>query len=46
MADYGFGRDLDIPWDAAVARVTDALKAQGFGILTRIDVPDHRLRAL
>jgi uncharacterized protein (DUF302 family) len=35
---YGFGRELDAPVDQAVDRVTAALKAQGFGVLTRIDV--------
>ena len=37
---YGFGRDLDVPPDVAVARITEALKAEGFGVLTRIDVHD------
>jgi uncharacterized protein (DUF302 family) len=37
-ATYGFGRDLDAPVEQAIERVTAALKAQGFGILTRIDV--------
>ena len=29
---------LDVPYEQAVAQVTEALKAQGFGVLTRIDV--------
>ncbi|MEZ4238806.1 MAG: DUF302 domain-containing protein [Myxococcota bacterium] len=40
---YGFGRDLDAPVEDAVARITAALKEQGFGILTRIDA--HRVLA-
>jgi uncharacterized protein (DUF302 family) len=30
--------ELDVPYADAVARVTDALKEQGFGVLTEIDV--------
>lgn len=30
--------ELDIPYDDAIARVKDALKDQGFGVLTEIDV--------
>ena len=30
--------ELDIPYDDAITRVKDALKDQGFGILTEIDV--------
>lgn len=36
---YGYTAHLGgVPFDDAKARVTDALKAQGFGILTEIDV--------
>lgn len=38
--DYGFGTTLDMPYEAAIERVTAALAEQGFGILTRIDVKD------
>jgi uncharacterized protein (DUF302 family) len=35
---YHFSKTLDSTMDAAVARVTEALKQEGFGILTEIDV--------
>ncbi len=35
---YYFSKTIDIPFDEAVARVTDELKKEGFGILTEIDV--------
>lgn len=34
----GFEVRLKLPLDQAIARVTEALKGEGFGVLTRIDV--------
>ncbi len=35
---YYFSKTLHIPFDDAIVRVTEALKQQGFGVLTDIDV--------
>ncbi|MDE3175597.1 MAG: DUF302 domain-containing protein [Pseudomonadota bacterium] len=36
--NYHISRIIDGGFDAAIARVTEALKAEGFGVLTQIDV--------
>ena len=36
--EYGIGRELSEPYEAVLPRVLAALKAEGFGVITEIDV--------
>jgi len=38
MKDLGIHRTIDAPFEEVIERVTKALQAEGFGILTEIDV--------
>jgi uncharacterized protein (DUF302 family) len=38
--EYGFTRTVNLPFEAAVQRVTEELRNQGFGVLTTIDVKE------
>jgi uncharacterized protein (DUF302 family) len=40
MTQMAFEVTIDAPFDEAQDRVVEALKAEGFGVLTRIDVHD------
>ena len=38
MSSFGIQKTLDIDFDDALAKIPEALKAEGFGVLTEIDV--------
>jgi uncharacterized protein (DUF302 family) len=38
LRTYGFGTVVNLPYDQAIERTRAALKDQGFGVLTEIDV--------
>ena len=38
MIDYGFIKELNLPFEKAIEVITETLKKEGFGILTTIDV--------
>jgi uncharacterized protein (DUF302 family) len=38
MINYGFTRELQMPYETVIEKVTAELKKEGFGILTEIDV--------
>jgi uncharacterized protein (DUF302 family) len=35
---FGFGKQVDMDFDAAIGKVTDELQKEGFGVLSDIDV--------
>ena len=37
-ARYGFGKTVNLSFDAALERVTQELQKEGFGVVTEIDV--------
>ena len=37
---YGYGRFLNLPFEAAVQRAKDSLKSEGFGVLCEIDIKE------
>ncbi len=40
MLNYGFTKEVDMPLEKAIEAVTQELKKEGFGILTKIDVKE------
>ena len=39
-SNYGFSRTVDLPYEEAVIKVRTALKEQGFGVLSEIDIKE------
>jgi uncharacterized protein (DUF302 family) len=37
---FGYGRFVDMPYDATLQRMRDSLRAQGFGVLCEIDIQE------
>jgi uncharacterized protein (DUF302 family) len=46
MTELGFQSILKLPYETVLEKVTDALKAEGFGILTSIDVKETMKKKL
>jgi uncharacterized protein (DUF302 family) len=40
MINYGFTKELDIPYEIVIELAREALKKEGFGVLTEIDVKE------
>jgi len=40
MINYGFTKEVKLPFEEVIAVVTEGLKKEGFGILTKIDVQE------
>ena len=40
MIKYGFIKELSLPFETAVERTVEAMKQEGFGVLTRIDIKE------
>jgi uncharacterized protein (DUF302 family) len=38
IVSYGFGKTMNLAFDAALLRVTEEVQKEGFGVLTEIDV--------
>jgi uncharacterized protein (DUF302 family) len=46
MINYGFTKEMDIPYEKVIDQVSKALKKEGFGILTEIDVQEKMKKKL
>lgn len=46
MISYGFVKELHISFDETVTKVTEALKKEGFSVLTTIDVKQKVMEKL
>ncbi len=46
MTELGFQSILNLPYESVLEKVTDALKSEGFGILTSIDVKETMKKKL
>jgi uncharacterized protein (DUF302 family) len=46
MTDLGFQSTLNLPYEVALEKVIEALKAEGFGVLTNIDVKETMKKKL
>jgi len=46
MTELGFQSTLNLEYEAALEKVTEALKAEGFGVLTTIDVKETMKKKL
>ena len=40
MINYGFTKELDVPYETVIELAREALKKEGFGVLTEIDVKE------
>lgn len=40
MINYGFTKELDIPYETVIELVRESLQKEGFGVLTEIDVKE------
>jgi len=40
MSEHGHAIDIDVDFDSAIDRVTEALNAEGFRVLTRINIDE------
>lgn len=38
--NYGFSKEVNVPYEEAIEKVTEELKKEGFGVLTSIDVKE------
>jgi uncharacterized protein (DUF302 family) len=46
MSELGFKSRLKMPYEEAIVKVADALKTEGFGVLTSIDVKETMKKRL
>jgi uncharacterized protein (DUF302 family) len=46
MSELGFKSRLKMPYEEAIVKVADALKTEGFGVLTSIDVKETMKKKL